>query len=142
MNCEKFALRHLFLIGHIEYKVEQKIALSQIKYFNQRSLNHKQKFASDIDFIFFTHSITQQIQIDIQTNVVTSKVVATNFLTIIQTKYFKETLPQFIASSEGFSFANMITGAPAYWKMFLNGFIAMAKQLALPTVFSLFYVQI
>ena len=87
----------------------------------------------------FTYSITQQIQIDIQTNVATSKVVATNFLTIIQTKYFKETLPQFIASSERFSFENMIT---AYWKMFLNGFIAMAKQLALPTVFSLFYVQI
>ena len=45
MNCETFALRHLFLIGHIEYKVEQ--------YFNQKSLNHKEKFASDIDFIYF-----------------------------------------------------------------------------------------
>ena len=43
---------------------------------------------------------------------------------------------------EGFSFAIRITGAPAYWKYFLNRFLAMTKHLALPTVFSLFHVQI
>ena len=30
-------------------------------YLNQRLLNFKQKFASDVDYIFFASSVTQQL---------------------------------------------------------------------------------
>ena len=48
---------------------------------------------------------------------------------------FKQTVKQFIASDEAFSFMNTIKGTPAYWKKFLNVVLAMVKQLGQPTFF-------
>ena len=48
---------------------------------------------------------------------------------------FKETVKQFIASDEAFSFMNSIKGTPEYWKKFLNGVLAMVKELGRPTFF-------
>jgi len=59
--CEEFAHPHLFPTGKFGYKVERKIRLSPVRYFNQRLLNYSQKFSSDPDYIFFANSVLQQL---------------------------------------------------------------------------------
>ena len=59
--CEELAFPHLFPTGKYGYKVERDIPLSPVKYFNQRLLNCSQKFASGSDYIFFVHSVLQQM---------------------------------------------------------------------------------
>ena len=50
-------------------------------------------------------------------------------------KKFKDTVKQFIASDDAFSFMNSVKGTPAYWKKLLREVLAMVKQLGLPTFF-------
>ena len=61
--CEELAFPCLFPEGKFGYKVERKIKLSPVKYFNQRLLNHTQIFASDPDYIFVALSVTQQLKL-------------------------------------------------------------------------------
>ena len=48
---------------------------------------------------------------------------------------FRETVKDFIASNQAFSFMNTIKGTPAYWKRFKSEVLAMVKQLGIPTFF-------
>ena len=66
--CEELAHPHLFATGNFGYKIERNIKLSPVKYFNQRLLNYKQKFASDADYIFFALSVMQQLNLNSQIN--------------------------------------------------------------------------
>ena len=50
------------------------VKLSPVKYFNQRLLNYKQKFASDADYIFFALSVMQQLNLNSQINIAMKKV--------------------------------------------------------------------
>ena len=56
-NCEELAHPYLFPTGKFGYKVQRNIYLTPSKYFNQRLLNYKQRFASEADYIFFAHSV-------------------------------------------------------------------------------------
>ena len=58
-NCEVLAHPYLFPTGKFGYTYQRGISLSPSKYFNQRLLNHSQKFASDSDYIFFAQSVMQ-----------------------------------------------------------------------------------
>ena len=133
--CEELAFAHLFPTGNIGYEVQRDIPLSPRKYFNQRLLNCNQKFASEIDYIFFVHSVLQQMQISNHINITMRKMATTNLTAGMLSRNFKETKQQFIASDEAFSFMNTIKGTPAYWKKFLHQVLAMIKQLSLPTFF-------
>ena len=117
------------------YKVQRNIPLSPVNNFNQRLLNCSQKFVSDSDYIFFVHSVLQQMQISNQINIAMRKVATTNLTAGMLSRNFKETMQQFIASDEAFSFMNTIKGTPAYWKKSLHEVLAMVKQLGLPTFF-------
>ena len=55
-KCEELAHPFLFPTGKFGYTVERDVKLSPVKYFNERLLNYKQKFASDCDYIFM-HSL-------------------------------------------------------------------------------------
>ena len=46
------------------YEVKRKFHLTSSKYFNQRLLHYSQQFASDTDYIFFTHAVMQKIQLN------------------------------------------------------------------------------
>ena len=70
--CEELAHPYLFPTGEFGYKVKRNITLSPVKYFNQRLLNYTQKFASD--YIFFVHSVLQQLALQSQINVAVRKV--------------------------------------------------------------------
>ena len=85
-----------------------------MKYFNQRLLNYSQKFAYDSYYIFFVHSVLQQIQTSNQLNIAMRKVATTNLTAGMLNRNFEETVQQFIASEEAFSFMNTIKGTPAY----------------------------
>ena len=76
--CEELALPHLFPGGKFGYKVERDIKLSASKYFDQPLLNYTQLFASDANFIFFALSITQQLKLQSQINVLMKKVCSGN----------------------------------------------------------------
>ena len=131
--CEELAHPHLFPTGNFGYKIERNVKLSPFKYFNQRLLNYKQKFASDADYIFFALSVMQQLNLNSQINIAMKKVSSNSLTAGMLSNNFSETIKSFIAKDEGFNFMNPIKGTPAYWKRFLFEVLAMVKQLGLPT---------
>ena len=56
--CEELARLHPFPTGTCGYKVEREIPLSTVKYFDQRLFNHTQKYAYDLYYILFAHSVS------------------------------------------------------------------------------------
>ena len=79
-KCEELAHPYLFPTGRFGYRVERDVKLSPVKYFNQRLLNYKQKFASDSDYIFYALSVMLQLNLNSQINIAMKKV-STNLLT-------------------------------------------------------------
>ena len=73
-KCEELAHPYLFPTGQFGYKVERYVDISPNKYFNQRLLNYKQKFASESDYIFFAHSVYQQLNMTSRINIALRKV--------------------------------------------------------------------
>ena len=57
--CEKLAHQHLFRTGNFGYKIERNVKLNPFKYFNQRFLNYKQKFASLQYFFLCCYATTK-----------------------------------------------------------------------------------
>ena len=73
-HCEELAHPHLFPTGKFGYSVPRKVALSPVKYFNQRLLNYKQKFSADYsDYIFFAHSVMQRLNLSCRINIAYAK---------------------------------------------------------------------
>ena len=70
-NCEELAHPYLFSKGKVcvYKKVQRSINLTPSKYFNQRLLNYKQRFASEADNIFFAHSVYQQMNMTSRINI-------------------------------------------------------------------------
>ena len=73
-HCEELAFPYLFSTGKFGYKVKHESTLSPIKYFNQRLLNFRQRFASDADYIFFATSIAEQHHLRSSINISLNKV--------------------------------------------------------------------
>ena len=68
-NCELLAHSYLFPTGKFGYTYQRGISLSPSKYFNQRLLNYSQKFALDIDYIFFEQSVMQHLKLKSSINI-------------------------------------------------------------------------
>ena len=134
-NCEEMAFPHLIPTGKYGYKIEREIPLSPVKYFNQRLLNYTQNFASDSDYIFFANYVVQQTNLRSRINIAMKKVPGNNLTAGMFSQSYRETVANFIANDEAFSFMNGIKGTPAYWKIFLLKVLAMVKQLGAPTFF-------
>ena len=79
-KCEELAHPFLFPTGKYGYRVERDTKISPVKYFNQRLLNYKQKFAADSNCIFYAFSVMLQLDLNSQINIVMKKV-CTNQLT-------------------------------------------------------------
>ena len=143
--CEELTHPHFFpttfpttffpTTGNFGYKIERNVKLNPVKYFNQRLLNYKKKFASDADYIFFALSVMKQLNLNSQINIATKKVSSNSLTAGMLSNNFSEPIKSFIAKDEGFNFMNPIKGTPAYWKRFLFEVLAMVKQLGLPTYF-------
>ena len=69
-SCEALAFLYLFPTGKVGYNVKRINKLSPIKYFNQCLLNITQLFVSKAGFIFNVLSVTQQLKINSQINIV------------------------------------------------------------------------
>ena len=134
-NCELLAHPYLFPNGKFGYLYEREVPLSPCKYFNQRLLNHTQVFASDADYIFFAHSVTQHLNLNSCINIAMKKIKADGLTAGELSQNFKEKISTLIANDEAFNFMNTLKGTPAYWKRFLLEVLAMVKQLGLPTYF-------
>ena len=134
-QCEELSHPWLFPTGKFGYKVEREIRLTPNKYFNQRLLNYKQTYASEVDYIFFVHSVYQQLNVTSKINIAMQKVCSNQLTAGMLTGNFKETVQSFVANDEAYSFMSTIKGTPAYWKRFLFEVLAMVKQLGLPTYF-------
>ena len=89
--CEELAFPCLFPKGKFDYKVEQKIKLSPVKYFNHCLLNYAQIFASDPDYIFFELSVTQQLKLQSQINIDMKKVCSGHLTAGALSQNFSET---------------------------------------------------
>ena len=116
---------HLFPTSKFGYKVKQKFHLTPSKYFNQRLLHYSHPFASDTDYIFFTHAVMQKIQLNDQINIAMKKIVSDSLNAGKLSKNFKAIIQQFIAQDKAYSFMSSIKGTPAYWKKLLFEVLAM-----------------
>ena len=56
---EELAFPYLFQDVKFGYKVECDIAISSVKYFNQRLFNYTQRFAGDAGYIFFATPVIE-----------------------------------------------------------------------------------
>ena len=133
--CEELAHPHLFPTGKFGFNVNRMIPLSPSRYFNQRLLNYRQRFASESDYIFFAHSVYQQLCMNSRINIAMRKVCSNRLTAGMLSQNFKERVKDFVANDEAYSFMKTIKGTPAYWKKFLLEVLAMVKQLGLPTFF-------
>ena len=134
-NCEELSHPCILPTGKFVYTADREIKLSPVKYFNQRFLNYTQKFASDPDYIFYAHSLLQQLNLQSRINIAMKKVGGNQLNAGMLSQNFKEKVKEFISNEQGYSFMNTIKGTPAYWKRFLQEVLAMVKQLGLPTFF-------
>ena len=60
-HCEELTFPYLFPTGMFGYKVNCEMPLFSVKYFNQRLLNVRQSFASDVDYIFLQDQLLSNI---------------------------------------------------------------------------------
>ena len=111
--CEELAFPCLFPKGKFGYKVERKIKLSPVKYFNQRLLNYTKIFASDPD-IFFALSVAQQLKLQNQINIAMKKICRGHLTAGVVYQNFSETLKSFIVNNEAYHFMNTIKGTSGY----------------------------
>jgi len=98
----------LFPTGKFGYHVERDVKLSPTKYFNQRLLNYSQKFASDADYIFFTHQILQQLNLRSKINIAMRKVTNNNVTAGILGQNFQQTIKNCIASDHAYKFTSTV----------------------------------
>ena len=92
-------------------------------------------FTSDLDYVFFALPVTQQMKLQRQINIALKKVCTDRITAGMLSHNFSDTVKSFIANDEAYHFMKTIKGTPAYWKRFLNEFLAMVKQLGIPTFF-------
>ena len=88
--CEELAHPYLFPAGKFGYQVQREIRLTPVKYFNQRLLNYTQKFSSDSDYIFFVHSVMQQLNLCSRINIAMKKVKTNQLTAGMLCKNFKD----------------------------------------------------
>ena len=81
-----------------------------VKYFNQRLLNYKQKFAADSDYIFYALSVMLQLNLNSQINIAMKKVCTNQLTAGMLSNNFSDTVKSFIAKDEGFNFMNSVRG--------------------------------
>ena len=131
--CEELAFSCLFLKEKFGYKEIWETNLSPMKYFNQRLFNFTQMFASDLDYMFFPLSVTQQLKLQSQINLAMKKLCGGHLTAGMLSQNLFEIVKPFIHNGETCHFMNTIKGTPAYWKKFLYEVLAMVKKLGLPT---------
>ena len=89
----------------------------ELRYFNQRFLNYKQKFSSDSGYIFFAHSVMQKLNFSSRINIAMKKVKVNQLTAGMLRKISRSRLNHSLQTmSEAFSFMNTVKGTPAYWK--------------------------
>ena len=88
--CEEMTHPYLLPTGQFGYKVDRQVKLSPNKYFNQRLLNYKQRFASESDYIFFAHAVYQQPNMTSHINIVMRKVCSNSLTAGMLSQNFKE----------------------------------------------------
>ena len=69
-----------------------------------------QKFAADGDYIFYTYSVLQKIQLSSQIEITMKKVISNNLTAGMLGKRVKK----LISKDKAFSFMSSIKGTPAY----------------------------
>ena len=112
--CEELTVPCLFPKGKFGCKVERKIKLSPVKYFNQCLLNYTKIFASDLDYIFFALSVTQQLKLQSQINIALKKICSGHLTAGVLYQNFSERVKSFIVNSEAYDFINTIKGTSGY----------------------------
>ena len=85
---------------------------------------HRQNFAFDSDYIFFSHFVFQQHNLCGHINIAMKKA-AGNVIAGMLCGSTRKTVQSMVASDQGYIFMNTIKGSPAYWKSFQLEFIAM-----------------
>ena len=85
-----------------------KCIFRQSKYLNQRLLHYSQKFAADSDYIFFSYSVLQKVQLSSQIHVTMKKIISNNLTAVMLTKNLQQRVKELIARDKALSFMSSI----------------------------------
>ena len=132
-KCEVLAFPKIFFRGEFGHTFPREHHLTPARHFNQCLLNFSQIFTSNSDYILFTQSVLQQINLNDQINIGMKKV--TGQLTAGMFANYDESVKRFVSNDQVFLFMNQIKETPAYWKKFQRNVLAVVKQLDCPTFF-------
>ena len=88
--CEELSHPHLLPTGKLDVQAKCLETLSATKYFSQRLLNYTQKFSSDSDYLFFAHSIIQNLNVNSYFKIAMRKDVSNKFTVGMITRGFDE----------------------------------------------------
>ena len=126
-NCEELAFPSLFPNNNFEYSWKRQTKLSGPKYINQRLLNYTQRFASNINCLFFCQTVLQlkslQEQISIAIRKHSSPLNASMF------RNYKELTQNIARSDQAFYFMNPLKDYQLIEKKIQLAVLAMIKQL-------------
>ena len=98
-------------------------------------MHYSQKFAADIDYMFFAYSVLKKVQHSSPINLAMKKIFSNNLTAGMLSKNFKQRAKELTANEKTFSFMSSIKGTQAYWKKILHQVLEMVKQLGTPTFF-------
>lgn len=132
---------HLFPNGKNTWTESREKRITLSKYFNTRLMSADNRFAKDIDYIFFSQYLSEFKQVIDKTQISIRKSTArTNQGSNITVDMLHdpEVLKKMFRSDEAFRFLQPIRGTPSFWQGVQKDLFAMLRQLGIPTWFCSF----
>lgn len=131
--CEELAFPVLFPKGRFGYKLERKIRLTPVKYFNARLLHYSGRFAMNSEYLFFAQFVLEQKKVSDSITIALKKLhsqpVTASQFRAANDQYVKN----LIFKEQAYLFLRNIPGSPPYWQKLMFEAIAMVQQLGIPT---------
>ncbi|XP_062607978.1 uncharacterized protein LOC134269784, partial [Saccostrea cucullata] len=137
-NSEILAFPREFPSGKFGLHSNRPTKIYPKRYFNQRLLNKDNRFASNIEYIFFAQYYTEVKQIRDNISIALRKGSSNKEQKTAGKLKNPENIKKILNQNEGFSFLQSVRGSYPYWCKTLHDLFAMVRQLDIPTFFCTF----
>lgn len=121
---------HLFPTGEFGFDVKRDTKLTLRKYFMARLCNKDNRFATNVEYLFYAQFLTDFKQVSDSINIALRKATSQTS-TAITAGQLKddEYRKQLIQADKAYQFLQTVRGSPAYCKKILYDLLGMIKQL-------------
>lgn len=141
LNTEAACFPTLFPDGRNTFDEEREVSLTYPQYIKSRLLSSDNRFASNIEYIFYLQYIKElkeilsSVQISLKKGCKTTADNKTITADILSTKEHAAT---FLKKGEGYKYLRSIRGSAPYWEKTTKDLFAMVIQIGIPTWFASF----